>query len=408
MPKRRLILFDAGLQSKHGHHLNVDLGITHEAEKRGLEWIVYGNLSCADPEIRELLRPRPLFKANIYGTLPSSQDPVYNCAASNEAYVESLRSLDLSSIGSNDVLFFHTIHSPNILGLTSWLEWITPTIRPLIVIYVLYPDYIDMWTGRKNNRAAIFEGGLSRLSKIPSLRLRILAETPSIKSDLEGMSARNLNIELGPFPGDYQNIVEAGLADWSLPHSEANEVQIGYFGRTRIRKGVLLLPRIISLSVSLRKNLRFVVQIDADGDYRATLNDAIAELYDNPGITHIDGAMSTKDYFRQLKGCDIVLLPYSKGYNRQGSGILSEAVALGKILVAPEYANFQEQLLPYGAACVYFSEWNASSVAAALVEAVDRKGELKDRALAAAPIYLRERGPNVFFDELFGSIVQGA
>src|ERR1700722_16389228 len=108
MLKRRLVLFDAGLQSKHGHHLNVDLGITREAEKRGLEWIVYGNLSCTDLEIRELLHPKPLFKTDIYGSTTSSQNQASDWAVSNDAFFESLISLDLSYFRSYILLFFNT------------------------------------------------------------------------------------------------------------------------------------------------------------------------------------------------------------------------------------------------------------------------------------------------------------
>lgn len=396
--KPLLALFDAGLLSMSGHHFNIDRGIINHASARGVQTIVFGNRNCRDREIQERIQPKPLFSRSVYGGVPNGADRRPAFLAANEAFYAALRNVPLELLRPENIFFFHTVHSPNLLGLARWLLEIAPDARPHIVMYLMINDYVDEKTGRNAEVVNVYKEFFRIVNDSPSLRIRVLAESRAMQTDLQEFSGRP-DIALAPVMYDYKLMMEQAS---NQPSHQRNQCYITYLGHSRLQKGVMLIPEVAQRVCSERPIARFVVQGNFTGAPTQYIDLLNMMFRRNDLIEYLEGPLTEQAYYRLLGGTDIVMLPYTIGYSRAGSGILREALMLGKVLVVPEYCDFQEELNPYGAGCVYFKEWTARSIADAVIHAMDNLTNLSNQAKLAVPRFLEERGALGLFDELFG------
>jgi glycosyltransferase involved in cell wall biosynthesis len=394
----RLFIFDAGLRDKKGHNFSLDLGVTFEASRRGFDSQVFGYKFCSDQEVLYALHPEPLFELSVYDIVDVSEDTLKNLSAANDKYYEALCSLDLARFSSNDIFFFHTIHSPNLLGLAKWLHKIAPQIQPRVIVYILYADYIDEQRGHRTHRVGIYKHFFRSILAIPNLRLRVLAETRMVQLDLQEFAQHKVRVEIGPFPANYQKLLNRPIRPRTLG---SNGCRVGYLGQSRLRKGILLLPDIISYTCAKRNAVQFTVQVSVTGVAKSEINGFLRPFLENSRVTCIVDQLSDDGFYNCLASCDIILLPYSRGYNRQGSGILAESIAMGKVLVMPDYCGFREHVDGLGIGCVYFSDWDAECISEALVRAIDELELLAENAATASAKFISLHGPKPFFDMLF-------
>ncbi len=81
--------------------------------------------------------------------------------------------------------------------------------------------------------------------------------------------------------------------------------------------------------------------------------------------------MSDTEYLDSFESADVLLLPYDPElYRGRGSGVFSEAIGYGKIVIAPESAGVGEEIMAGNGAGVLFAKHDAQSVASATIEAI--------------------------------------
>ena len=393
---RRLILFDAGLCSQRGHHFNTDLGIVTEAQARGFQTIVFGLKNCNDPEVVEKLHPVPLFRLDVYHSEKISEDEALNALASNEKYYEALRRISFRNIAPDDVLFFHTVHSPNLLGMVRWLEELAEVSRPKVIIEFLYADYLQEF-GSSGYKTKIFSEALRRLAEISKLRIDVLAESFYMKERLDSLAEHRLPINIAPFPAGYKEL----LSEKNGPdRNQSCACRVGIFGRGKDRKGTFLVPEIVTSISRVMEGVNFSVQVDLNKADSQRLAEFRTVLEHNRKVDYFEGPISIAHYVEKLRSCDIILLPYSPAYSVQGSGLCAEAMAIGKVLVAPAYFSQRREIEHFKAGCVYFDHWNATAITSALLHAVSNLEVLTTQARLGASRFKEERGPKRF-DKLF-------
>src|SRR5207244_6864059 len=98
------------------------------------------------------------------------------------------------------------------------------------------------------------------------------------------------------------------------------------------------------------------------------------------GVELLYRPLSGPEYYRQLGEMDIVLLPYlAECYRRRSSGIFAQAVATGKIVVAPRGTTMAAWVEHFGiGSCILYDD--ASDLPAAVAEAIERCPSLRDAA----------------------------
>ncbi len=84
------------------------------------------------------------------------------------------------------------------------------------------------------------------------------------------------------------------------------------------------------------------------------------------------GPLGQEEFLRRLARSDIVLLPYRwQRYAMRASGVFSEALGLGRVVVAPAATVMGDGLAAGQGAGVTFRGFSAAAVAEALIAASD-------------------------------------
>ena len=115
--------------------------------------------------------------------------------------------------------------------------------------------------------------------------------------------------------------------------------------------------------------------------------------------TQLDGAnmkllpknMDAASYFDSIKRSDIVLLPYNPvEYRTRASGPYCEAVALGKVVVAPDRTWMSEQIADGQGVGILFDEPSAETMADAVIKALRGLPRLREDAACCADAFRAE------------------
>ena len=171
-------------------------------------------------------------------------------------------------------------------------------------------------------------------------RTHLYVETPAMRDHV----AAAYGLETGVYP---YLLAPAPF----VPKPRTTETKFGYFGGMRNEKGFdRLLPIIAKVAASHAPSdppLAFIIHAnDARGAHASDLRKAFAALT-SPAlkIDFIAGPLSAADYQTRFDEIDVALLPYTGArYALSGSGIVCEALAMGKAVITSKGLSFGGQL----------------------------------------------------------------
>ena len=103
-----------------------------------------------------------------------------------------------------------------------------------------------------------------------------------------------------------------------------------------------------------------------------------------------------------MQECDIILLPYSKDfYSICNSGIFSESMALGKVIVLPSETEIKNIADQYQASIQSFEEFSVENIAEALQKTIENFDDLSNKSKEMSPKFLAKHNIKNCFDILF-------
>ncbi len=162
-------------------------------------------------------------------------------------------------------------------------------------------------------------------------------------------------------------------------------INVVYLGAARVEKGFLMLPDIINeiMKGDHKNMIMFTIQCTPQiVGYSPEIRRTIKKLnkYSEPFVKLIKHSLSTNEYQSLLGRSDIVLLCYDKEkYKVRGSGIATEAVAAGKIVIARE-GTYPSHLA--ASSCISIN--NVNDIVNAIGTVVDKYDEYHNNALSNA------------------------
>ena len=178
-------------------------------------------------------------------------------------------------------------------------------------------------------------------------------------------------------------------------------ITIAFLGEGRPSKGFLDLPDIadhIAAHPSLVGPVRLAIQNWPP--FRGDLvrhEAAVARLSAHPFVEIVDGVLTPPAYEALLNASDILLLPYApQTYGLQGSGVLTEGLARGKIIIA----RAGTALIDEARAGVGFAYGGPEDLAEGLAGVIDNFGALASTAAARAARFRQENNPRRFVSTL--------
>jgi glycosyltransferase involved in cell wall biosynthesis len=114
----------------------------------------------------------------------------------------------------------------------------------------------------------------------------------------------------------------------------------------------------------------------------------------------VEGELSQYDYNQILSQLDIVVLPYRPdNFAAKTSNIFSEAIGLGKIVIAPLETLMGKILKKLGIGIAYFP-YSSEALSKGIVEALTHYDVLRRRSYAASDQWRKENSSGAFLGRL--------
>jgi glycosyltransferase involved in cell wall biosynthesis len=298
----------------------------------------------------------------------------------------------------DDLVLFPNIVQYQIEGIRGWLLNLPAERRPRVVIKLGWltfamPHYRD----RQNKEllALLYRFAIRRLVSAHP-RTWICSDTEEMVSQFEMICA--VKVHLLPLPVILDDLPSRATGD--------SRVCVAYLGHASLFKGVQLLPDVIRSVVAQEGAPHFLIQAYGDPQLCATLQRELAGFPAN-AVALTVGAVDAETYRGFLQQAHIVLLPYAKEfYGWASSGIFSEAMSLGKVVIVTADTWLARQLEKFHGGGVTVAALNAQELAGAIRQAVRSLPELSALAAAAAPLWKKHNSPSSFVDTVLGLVAR--
>lgn len=396
-----LLLIDPHLRGIRGHCFPYDLSILEQGRRRKHRVVVYGHQDM-EPAVHAALDAVPLFP-----DVPkrSARWPVATLrrlssfdvtVRTTGAFVRRFRDAASDGAGTPRLLFF-----PNCgwLGDALWVALgllLTPvgSEARYVLLFRVEPP------AERHKRAWVSLA--FRIIERAARRNAVRLVTDSARLARAYRSVTSLPIEVVPIPHVPPESAcgpsgEAERAQAAAPH-------LVYLGGGREDQGVHLL---VDALIQMRQQL-------TDGAFSATVQLNASDVFavessrrlEGAGLDNvriIRGTLPREEYERILGSADLVLIPYlAESYHFRTSGVLTEALSLGKPAVVPRDTWMSDQVSHQSG--VLFDGRTPEDLARAVREALQGLDELKAGAAELRPEWNKFHSPDNFYRHLvYGS-----
>jgi len=340
-----LIVFDPALQGFDGHHLEIARLIKSELSA-AYNIKFYANLRAAT-RIVAGLPALPICYDSIY---PPPGDFQVNYEQGRTSLIASLRKIDLRDLTPRTIFYMHTLTVYQLGGLAEWFAGLSPGHRPKLLLQFQFPHEFGVRSEPDWPKAlGVAREATNALSSAGNV---IFATNSDLLKD---KFERELGHtwELLPMPVRWPNHVRvAPLTSGPV---------FGFYGGLRPEKGSRILAEAVSSFLRRYPDAQFIVHAP-----RLPGCDEIAaqQLSHLSQVELIRSDFRDKDaYFSQFCRAHFVLLPYDPAaYALRTSGILIEAIGLGRRVITTDGTWMANQLHKRPAAGVMMASYSAQAL----------------------------------------------
>jgi glycosyltransferase involved in cell wall biosynthesis len=370
-----VLLIDDGLKDWSGHNAAYALSVVEELCRRGTGCELFANCRMSKLPIDGF--PVHLtfqnFAAGMFfesRVLPRALNRLARVASANWSHLRDLFSKVTPYVRKGDLLLVLIASSRTTVAYALWLRWLAMTRRSIAVVFIVHnrPEALFKWEARFLETVGAGH------------RLYWASHTePVQKMCAEAVGSRSF---LLPLPFGATGTVK------SLRSPSGSGVIFSYLGVAGLPKGLdILVDAIDSVTDLLRDGrLKLIVQCNihlANNRLEELKKRLKALARDIPGIEVIEKALTDAEYRERMSDTDVVLIPHRRQFYQYAlSGIFTEALAMGKPVVATSDTYMAKELLRSGAG-VCFEDGDPLALAQAMRSVVDNIEALSNRASAA-------------------------
>ena len=386
----KIHVFDNGMPGKKGHHYNLNKAIGAYCAQHQIPVIFY-LLKETEADICAELPVRPIFSNSIYRS--TSSDPV--CArledffVLNKAFQQDLNKLDRQDFPPDDIILVPTAMQNMLGGLGGWLRGFKPNQRPKVFILLAFTNFYS--EAVKASNMVYYRYGLAK--SMPRKGIRLAASSQKL-ADFYGKFAGR-SVEIVPMPNKIYPAKAMGVSPKTF--------YISVLGYSRRLKGFHLLPEVIDQLVAKKIPFHMDIQWTEEENLK-DIKTALDQRFDH--ITLHGGTLSEEAYAQLLTRAHISLLPYNPAHYRySGSGVFSESMAAGKVLVLPENTWMAQEADKAGHGAILFQKHDADDVTAAILQAMADFPALQKKATEGSSIFNQNHGINHFMTQVLAGVV---
>jgi glycosyltransferase involved in cell wall biosynthesis len=341
-------------------------------------------------------RPLPIFHSSYYYVRGS--DPVTSPAISRRElgaeFTRDLRRLRREMITAQDLLWIPSINQNHLYALLRWFAGFAPGEAPQCLITLLFPPGATV----EGARVTVYDS----LMALHYRRAFDLAARMRNRVHLTALGARLADdySYLAQRPVPAQPLLVEVTQDFGPP---TPKTALLFAGNADPRKGVLLLPELVTLLAERLPDWTFLIQANDDQDWlpKEPL-DALRRLApDLPSMKLRTGFVEDDEYRSMIERSQVVLLGYdAQAYRHQTSGILWEAIAAGRAVLVPAGASLEGEAAAWGASHRAIDTSSVQSIADGFVAALEN-GLLDAKAAErGAKSFRTQNGAGRFVDQL--------
>lgn len=268
-------------------------------------------------------------------------------------YFEAIEALENNDFGTGDLLFVPTVTA---CTLPLWAILAGRLARKknggqLTLMFRYPPDFI-----RATPVARFFWRKLARTARSRAAAIRGVTDSARLAGAYRGLWPDPLIVLPIPARGTMSSRTTVG----------AECLKCVSLGNARAEKGLAEILGAVKLLRESGFNTAFALQVNnPDSRCSGELMEFAKEVPDGVELFH--EPLVPEDYERLLGSADIVLLPYwPEVYAARTSGIMTEALTAGKIIVATEGTWMAEELKRFKAGCELIPDRNAEALAEAI------------------------------------------
>ena len=379
------------LISYGGHLYNYANSIKSEALNKGIDFKILVSSEC-EKEIINSLDAIVIFDKNP--TITKYKNIISRFFIvpfiTNKFMYNGLINNNLKFLNSKWILFFGTANYIDFFALSLWLLFKKDPPKLVLTLRISFFNY-------KLNRWSImifwYILGLFILKFINNFKKNIFFITDSKNLQEEHSRFINQKIFLLPIPHTRSNL--------DLKLNNFNTINIVALGPARIQKGFVLIYNLIFKFLSDNKisDLIFTIQCSNPSPEIMPIIQSLKKLK-SKNLILIEDNLSEEDYFKAIEESDIVLLPYeSNSYYAQTSGIFTESLSAGKIIITTNNTWMSSQLLDYGSGLV-FENNNFDDFYNKFKYAINNKNVLIENSIATSVKWNKYHNSNNFFHKL--------
>lgn len=396
----RFILLDPGAVTTVGHHFNYLQTLSHELDRRGIENVSYAHLGVAESEGK--LHAKPHFRVSPYATISRDRicGPIENFIAHSEGLFQDLCRLSKNVLDDKNIaVCFPSVHWNQIYGIACWLATLPKDRRPPVSMLLGHAAGVAIDGDQHvidKGIAPYYRLGYNRLRNLQYPRLTVAAYGAKLAEEHRFLAGMDIVQHPLHFAGEDVVLLPRRPPDGRL--------KLLYAGDARGNKGFHLLPEILSGIVSATNHIDITVQISG---YVSLLGlnsvadriDVLARKIDR--IKLVTGYQDRAAYLEMFNDADIVLLPYqAEAYRSLTSGVLTEALFLGRPLVTPNESFLADQVRQLGDCGTFFDRHEPDSIVAATLALAANFPIYAERACKASRVWRSMHGTGHLVDFL--------
>ncbi|MHA7871066.1 MAG: hypothetical protein ACX939_01815 [Hyphococcus sp.] len=380
----RFYIADPSLRDNRGHHFSLTSAISRSAELAGLEtvWLCSRNRS-ADLNTGSA-RLRETFGATMYDNYTLSPaktrgEHVFDAVLKklklkrtrDAGHVnQSLQfkndletAIDAEEMGPEDRILIHTADGATYPAIADIFKSRRHNELPLLHIVTPY-DPVGVMPNRASPEEVANSIGMLKAANLIDRKIYLYAENEFLAAHLSDLWDTNVRTCALPADAPSLEAIRRAAAYRAESLGISNDsFLIASLGSARVEKGFHLFPDIIRHAFEgLEAHngaafVRFVLHASPQIIGRhPTIAETLKTLENEPAsrVILLHDALTSTDYENLLLSSDAVMLPYQQNdYRVRSSGIVNEAVAAGKILIATKESFPGNRAVECGgAACV--------------------------------------------------------
>lgn len=393
----RLFVVDNNLTDKTGHFFALDRWLQEEANTRSIDALFFINRSAPN-EIAKTLSARSIFSCNSFSDFSGDKycADVDNFLQVGPQFAKELQALNKEKLSGSDIVFFPLVNQNDLLGCALWLNHMPRETRPYVCINFMLSNFVNPQNDSLTVAGLLYRSAAKILLKAQGKeKLVYTAQSSRMAEFLSWLLSHP--VTASPMLNAYNLAGNADQPD-AVKKITAGACRIAIIGCAKSEKGFDLVPDLLRLLTAKIPNPNFFVQVTTE--HKAWTKE-IAGIQTMTNVELHHGALAERDYFEKLQNADIVLLPYRPlEYKYMTSGIFSEAVAMGKVIVAPDSSWMSEQIKNRKGAGKLFASFDAQSIADAVLAALKDYETLAADAGRYAESWKQEQNLSKYIDEL--------